>query len=117
MDPNYDIRNACPCTNTKVIWPWPNGLASDGLGGYIGNNYFCDTGNPGPGVSDSTVYTDDPLWDGKGCGPTNACCRLNNPPWFCTTLPEPTSDHLEVRICTSDVEKGIFVTNVDLYVL
>ena len=42
---------------------------------------------------------DDPLWDGEGCGPTNTCCEFNNPPWFCTTLSQPTTDDIELRIC------------------
>ena len=40
-----------------------------------------------------------PLWDGEGCGPINACCQLNNPPWFCTPLPQPTTDDIELRLC------------------
>ncbi len=46
------------------------------------------------------AHSDDPLWDGAGCGPTSSCCQLNNPPWFCVSFPEPTTDDLELRICT-----------------
>ena len=41
----------------------------------------------------------DPLWDGQGCGPTSSCCTFNSPPWFNVTLPFPTTDNIEVRIC------------------
>ena len=36
---------------------------------FVGNDYFCDSGNPHFIHSDSrtTVYSDDPLWDGHGC--------------------------------------------------
>ena len=84
-------RSTCPCTNADEPWPYE-------VPEFVGDDYFCDTGNPGPGVS-STVYVDDPLWDGEGCGPTSTCCEFNNPPWFCTTLPQPTTDDIELRIC------------------
>ncbi len=57
------------------------------------------TGNPGPGYSLTDYYTTDPLWDGAGCGPNNACCQFNNPPWFKSSLPLGTSDDIEIRIC------------------
>jgi hypothetical protein len=103
--------NVCPCTtNTN----WPHQLPS-----FIGNNYFCDTGNPGPGESATAVYSDDPLWDGEGCGPTNTCCLFNTPPWFCTALPQPTTDDLELRICSNGPGSGgnedILVNLVDIY--
>ena len=41
----------------------------------------------------------DPLWDGKGCGPTNTCCSFNTPPWFVKGLASPTTDDLEMRVC------------------
>ena len=88
---NVDI-STCSCTNTDFTWPHQ-------VPSFIGNNYFCDTGNPGPGVSHSQVYADDPLWDGEGCGPTSSCCQLNTPPWFCTTLPQHTTDDIELRTC------------------
>ena len=58
------IRFVCPCTNTGFNWPYQ-------IPSFIGNNYFCDTGNPGPNFDNNIVYGDDPLWDGAGCGPTN----------------------------------------------
>ena len=68
-----------------------------GLTFYVNNDYFCDTGNPGPGVNLTTYYTDDPLWDGEGCNSsTSTCCEFNSPPWFCTSLTNPTNDDLEI---------------------
>ena len=94
----FNPNSNCPCTNTEEDWPLE-------VYSYIGNNYFCATGNPGPGfTTDSIVYADDPLWDGEGCGPTNACCQFNNPPWFCTTLPQPTTDDIEMRLCSNQGE-------------
>ena len=86
---------------------------------FVGNNYFCDTGNRGPNPTAFTTYPDDPLWDGEGCGPTSSCCQLNNPPWFCTTLPQPTTDDLEVRVCgvQSRTNEDSLTTLVDISVM
>ena len=111
-DPSYSASANCACTN--INQPWPFQLPS-----YIGNNYFCDTANVGPSWSRARFYVDDPLWDGDGCGPTNACCEFNNPPWFCTTLPQPTSDDIELRICGDEEpsSEDSIVYLVDIYVM
>ena len=87
-----NARNNCPCTNTNVTWPYQ-------VPSFIGNDYFCDTGNRGPGFRYYIYYSDDPLWDGEGCGSASTCCEFNTPPWFCKSLPQPTSDGLELRLC------------------
>ncbi len=68
----------------------------------INNDYFCDTVNTGPYNYSDQYYLDDILWDGEGCGPTSTCCSLHSPPWFCKSLPQPTSDDLEIRLCGVD---------------
>ena len=54
-------------------------------------------------VSDPVVgqfYTT-PLWIGKGCAPPE-CCSHSGMPWFCKTLPVPTTDYIEIRNCYND---------------
>ena len=111
-DPNYDLRYVCQCINMNYNWPYQ-------IPSFIGNNYFCDTSNPGPSWSNPAVYQDDPLWDGEGCGPTSTCCQLNNPPWFCTTLPQPTTDDIELRICSTHGidNEDVYVQLVDIFVM
>ena len=111
QDPNYRTDFNCPCTNTAVSWPHQ-------VPSFINNDYFCDTGNPGPGYSDTTYYTDDPLWDGEGCGSTSTCCEFKTPPWFCKSLPQPTSDDLEIRTCYAEgsYAADILLTLLDVYV-
>jgi len=50
-------------------------------------------------LDESQFFSDDPLWDGQGCGLTNNCCTFNSPPWFRMQLASATSDAIEVRIC------------------
>ncbi len=86
---------------------------------FVNNHYFCDTGNRGIDTfSASTIYTQDPLWDGKGCGSLSSCCELNMPPWFCTSLSQPTDDDLELRNCYSHNEMSAdkLITLIEIYV-
>ncbi len=82
----------------------------------MGNDYFCDTGSEGQ--IESIFYGDDPLWDGAGCGPLNTCCSFNNPPWFYKELPEPTTDDIEMRVCTDQrsTNEDIAIEKIDIYV-
>ena len=82
---------ACPCTITDS--PYTGSVPP-----FIGNDYFCDTGSRE--WFELRYYWEDPLWDGEGCGPTSSCCQFNSPPWFCKELPQPTTDDVEVRVCT-----------------
>ena len=83
-------ENQCPCDRSSSV-PSPS---------FVGNDYFCEVGDP-PYNSSSVgnFYSNDPLWDGEGCGPTSTCCTFNNPPWFYNQLPSPTTDSIEVRLC------------------
>ena len=54
---------SCPCVSGTVT---PS---------YMGNDYFCESGNPGTSWTD-VIYASDPLWDGQGCG-SPPCCELN----------------------------------------
>lgn len=65
---------------------------------FVGNNYFCETGDDTPNVELKRFYDGDPLWDGADCSNVT-CCSQNTPPWFHVQLNSPTSDDIEVRIC------------------
>ncbi len=99
-------RSGCDCSNSD---PWPYHTS------FVGNDYFCDSGWEGSTHPDSG-YADDTLWDGSGCGPDSTCCQFNNPPWFCKTLPQPTTDDLEVRACISSNGADTAITLIELYV-
>ena len=86
----------CPCSHPRL-----NELP---LPSFIGQDYFCDSGVRGSyfyRIPDP-FYTQDPLWDGDGCGPNVTCCSFNNPPWFRKQLPSPTVDNIEMRVCRDE---------------
>lgn len=85
--PESDPNIYCPCMHSSATTPL-----------FVGDDYFCDTGNHGSSAS-SAFLPNDSLWDGEGCSAGSTCCTFNNPPWFCKALPEPTTDDLEVRLC------------------
>ena len=82
----------CPC----AAHPKPEPLTPD----YVGNHYYCDT---------ATYYhpkeewhTNNALWDSKDCHQGSKCCDNERLPWFWRTLPQETSDDVEVRWCISN---------------
>ena len=102
--------SVCPCVNPANIALVPS---------YVTDKYFCESGVPYPDiVSPGVLYTDDPLWDGDGCGPNSDCCSFNSPPWFTVQLPTPTTDDIEVRNCgdesTDNEDLGIEL--IELYI-
>ena len=85
----------------------------------VGNDFFCDSGNPmsksaGPG----TFHSASPLWDGVECVADNECCPTDNPPYFLKTLPQPTTDDIEMRVCRNEGRdnEDIAIETVEIYV-
>ena len=68
---------------------------------FVGNDYFCESGFHFPWTFAFILYPNDPLWDGEDCTANSSCCQFNNPPWFTKNLPNPTTDDIELRICTN----------------
>ena len=101
----------CPCTNTAI-----SDMAQLPPS-FVGDDYFCDTaldtGNVG-----GVFYSDDPLWDGAGCGPQSTCCSFNSPPWFYKQLPQTTTDDIEMRVCHNGLRANevTAIEIVELYV-
>jgi len=91
---------------------------------YVGQDYFCETGNDHNINSVNRWFINDPLWDGQDCegffrGRSSACeCNFNRPPWFCKLLPQATTDDIEVRICSSQEtnDEDIPLELIELYI-
>ena len=99
----------CPCNGGTTSPP-----------AFVGDDNFCDSGNPlnVRTPPNPTVYSDDPLWDGDGCGPTNTCCSFNTPPWFHKQLSDLTTDDIEMRVCTDEDadNENVDIDIVEIYV-
>ena len=110
VHPTYPLYS-CPCVGSGTASP-----------SFVGENYFCESGNSGSGFA-NVLYASDPLWDGQGCG-NPPCCDLDSgppgvtAPWFCRQLPQDTSDDLEVRICGSQdtTDEDTPLQLVELYI-
>ena len=103
---NADSRY-CPCADHRFSGVIPS---------FIGNDYYCDSGSDNH-PSAEKFYTDS-LWEGKQCPPTNFCCSNSGMPWFCKTLPQPTSDDIEVRNChnSPSTDEDTAVSLIELYI-
>ena len=91
-------RVNCPCTNgtTQTVQD------------FIGNDYFCESGNP-----------DDPLWDGEGCTSLErTCCQAPGIPWFHKVLNSTITDYIEMRVCgdQSTNDEDVPVNYYEIYV-
>ncbi len=98
----------CPCNQGNTYGSPP----------FVGNDYFCESGVSALFALGRRLHPDDPLWDGQGCIDGNPCCSLNNPPWFSKTLPTPTTDDIEMRLCleNSATYSNIALEQMELYV-
>ena len=109
VDETGSLNNVCPCTKTDSTF---TGVVPP----FIGSDYFCDTGSHYSYANQ--WYTANPLWDGEGCGGSSTCCEFNNPPWFCKDLPQPTTDDIELRLCSNqDIgNEDVGLELVEMYV-
>ena len=85
-------RANCPCAAHPSTEP----LTPD----YVGDHYYCDTATYYRPKYE--WYTNNTLWDGNND-------RL---PWFWRTLPQETTDDVEVRCCTHNIEINKFATEL-----
>ena len=108
-DEENSDRSRCPCSRIDNEF-------TGSVPEYVGDHYFCDSGTR-TFTFPRRFYSEDPLWDGMGCGITSACCQFNTPPWFCRELSEPITDDIEVRLCHGSSRYDIvYFELIELYV-
>ena len=105
---NWLPGGTCPCVNGSTN--------QDNIPPFVGQNYFCESGQTRWSGRHTLLPDGDPLWDGQGCGPTSSCCTFNSPPWFNVQLPSPTTDNIEVRICGFAQYEESPIQLIELYV-
>ena len=81
-------KSNCPCSTEQGMGP----------ASFIGENYYCESGNPTDNWINNQFFDEDRLWDGQQCEDT-CCTGTNSPPWFSVQLTAPTTDNIEVHIC------------------
>ena len=100
---NAYVQGMCPCDSA-----YRNAFTPS----FVGNDYFCESGATSQSIANApNFYSDDPLWDGKNCPISRpkvgyTCCDFNTPPWFIKDLPNPTTDGIEVRLCSRGVSQS-----------
>ncbi len=101
----------CPCS-TDAVRTTP---------GYIGENYFCESGTM---LMDNfqQTFVNDPIWDGQNCESTQdpGCCTRGdrgNGEWFYREFAAPFGDQVELRICTDGMinDEDIGLQLLELY--
>ena len=87
---------------------------------HIGEQYYCESGNPTDTFENGQVYPSNKLWDGKQCNREGTCCTpgTKSPPWFSVQLSAPTTDIIEVSICCDEgtVVEDTPVELIEIYV-
>lgn len=109
-NPEPELIHFCPCdtSDSSIVSP-----------PFVGNDYFCESGlHSLLPVNTIGIISDDPLWDGQGCSSTSRCCQFNNPPWFTKTLPNATTDDIELRLCLQgeNATEDVALELIELYV-
>ena len=117
----FDYSAQCPChagCGGNICSPqWVR------VQSFIGNDWYCESGNHDRDTWNGKSYMSDPLWDGNDCLPDEyACCaqKTGQPPqpWFHKVITGGTKDHLEIRICADEDKgnEGVLVTTYELYI-
>ena len=102
----------------KYVCPCSTNNAQPKLASFIGNDYFCESGNNGTSYKNG-YWTSDPLWDGKNCRHNEAnCCKAYGIPWFHKKFVYTTNDDIELRICADQAlnDEDVRVYFIEIYV-
>lgn len=99
-------KSSVTCPGTGYGRPQPT---------FVGNNYFCTSGNFGSGWQRTLYHV--PLWSTV----TGNCAHCNgryDVPYFCTQLTKPTTDDLEIRVCGNQDtnDEDIKIKSIELYI-
>ena len=100
-------NSASSCPGTGYGKPQP---------AFVANNYFCTSGNFAASGWVAKLY-DVPLWSTitGNCGHCNSRYEV---PYFCTQLPQATTEDLEVRVCANQgvADEDIQVEAIELFI-
>ena len=101
---NQESSTSCPCSR-----------GAQSANSFIGNEYFCESGNSGPSIQ-RRLYPE-PLWDGQGCRSRETpCCNATGIPWFHKRLSAATTDFIELSVCSDHNDEDTPVGYYDIFV-
>ena len=101
-------QSTCPCEYEYTVF----------IPEFVGGFWYCESGDNHWHRSGHWLFSDDVLWDGKGCRRPDRCCQFDGPLYFTRTLHEPVSDPIEARICNYETSQysDVIVSQFELYV-
>ena len=111
----YTFASAWRFEGNKVTCP------SKGFGlrapEFVADSYICDSGFDDPNKSyEKITYLNDPLWSDmrENCKDQKCSDDYN----FCVKLPTPTTDDIELRVCTDEsrVNEDIRLDLIEIYI-
>ena len=102
----------CPCTVLGTSRTLPT---------FLGNDYYCDSGNPSRNTFNNAHLYPDRLWDNSGpsCVSGSTCCDNPDQPWFKKKLTQSANEDMEMRWCADQsplTDEAIATTRVELYI-
>ena len=75
----------CPCGTS----------GAKNVSSFVGNDYYCESGNSDSYYKNGKFYPNDPLWDGSVEKP---CCNRSRHPWFQIHLGYSTLTRLKCHV-------------------
>ena len=110
-NPESNLQFQCPCTVLVTNTTLPT---------FLGNDYYCDSGNPSTNSWIVGHLYPDRLWDNTGpsCVSGSTCCDNPDQPWFKKKLTQPANEDVEMRWCGNDSrsKEATATTRVELYI-
>ena len=111
-NPDSNPTWQCPCTVLGTNTTLPT---------FLGNDYYCDSGNPSRSSFSNAHLYPDRLWDNSGpsCVSDSTCCDNPDQPWFKKKLTQPANEDVEMRWCgdaSPVTDEATATTRVELYI-
>ena len=106
IPPNSFITSFCPCDGGTSP---PD---------FVGEDYFCEAAIEQffSSIASDTLHASNLLWDGKDCGTQGDCCTRLSHPYFVKQLEKPTTDDIDLRMCTGNGNEDVALELVEIYI-
>ena len=101
----------CPCTPDNRIYTGKKPV-------FVGEDFFCETGNYNANTEVNKTYTAHKLWDGTGWGTFPEGCEGSRDPWFKKKFSFSIKSDLEMRVCLNQArsDEDFLIEQIYLYV-